>query len=301
MTSDTLAAPAATETPDAPVAQIAPAAPAMPGWMNAISRDVSWAYPKSIALFGRPGTRKTSLAGELVKRPNKPSVFMLNADNGTESFVNDDETSAAVISGQLAILSIDKFDPYAFLKMDEVINDLIARPLGFEFAILDSLNVMQEIARDYFLANTFAANGKRDTQAAWGEIGKWTDKVARGLHNAAHITPVFILHEVTNTEETGSVSVIPKLQGSMKETFASIPSIVAHVGFEAEKGEDGSPTGKTELIASLGESEVYPTKNRYSRFLQSEMRDFSLLSLYGQLDEHLSGAQTITHPNQAAA
>jgi hypothetical protein len=260
----------------------APAAPAKPAWMQAISKDASFGMPRSILLYGEAGTRKTSLAAALVKRPNKPKVLLIDADNGSESIINDPDILAAKRDGRLDVVSIDPTQADAFQKIDFIVNDVIANDYGYEFTIIDTFGIAQEVAVRHFLANTFNANGKLDTLAAWGAVGVWTDRIARGLHNAPHTTGIFILHERSDAEETGASKTKPKLSGGMRDTIASIPSIVANLSFE--KAPDGE---STELVARLGESDQVVSKNRYSSMLDPVMRGFDLLDLYAKLDEKL--------------
>lgn len=261
----------------------APAGPPVPAWASLISKPTeALGNPRSILLYGKPGTRKTSLVGQLIKRAGVNKITILDIDNGTEVFVNDPEVFAAVQDGRIQIIPLSKTDPNSFFTASQIIMDAAVNDYGIDYLVIDTLNVLQEVAVAYLTATTVNSEGKIDTRAAWGEVAKWTDQMARAVHDSPHVTGIFVLHEKDDVADSGSTTVLPKLQGSMKDSIASIPSVVARLSWKRKKDADPNDPDGTELVASLGGSDKDVSKNRYS--LPNEMRDFSLLKIYETLD-----------------
>lgn len=273
----------------------------MPSFAAALSKPKEIGSPKSIMLYGAPGTRKTTLTAELIKRPGVQRILFIDIDNGTEALVGDPEVSAALQDGRIQVLAIDSLNDgvaaapgsSAFDQVNFVIQEVANTALGYDFVVLDTLNLMQEVAIKHFLSTTTNSSGKLDSRAAWGEVSKWTDSMARMLHNSPHTTGVFIMHEKNQTEETGKISIVPKLSGGAKDSIASIPSIVVHLDFEAVGDEGG-----VKLVASLGDSERFVSKNRYR--LPARIEDFSLLKMY-ELIDGVRGVSAPVEPEQLAA
>ncbi len=267
----------------------------LPSFASAFTPAAQVGPPKSILLYGDTGTRKTSMVGELVKAGLFHKVLFIDIDNGSEVLFNDPEVYAAVEDGRITILPIDALAPDAFQKVDSAIlevagvyrdpasNKLYPHPdipdYGYDLVVLDTLNIAQDVAANHFIATTFSEKtGKPDGLAAWGRIGIWTDQIARLLHNTSRFVGIIAMHPREVEGKTGITKIKPKLSGGAKDTIATIPSVVAYLGYEKNP-----ETNTVELTATLGQSELYDSKNRYK--LPNKVHDFSLVKMYQMIDE----------------
>lgn len=270
-------------------------APPAPSFAGKFTKAEHVGPPKSIALYGPTDTRKSSAFGKLAATPRFRKSLFLDADNGTEVFANDDNTMRAVEEGRIEIFPIDTTTsspssivaeveatilelagcwrtPYGHIEPNPNIPDF-----GYDLVVLDTVNLIQSVAAKHFLATTYSDKGVLDTRGAWGEISRWSDEMIRLMHNSPRFTGGFVAHPKEVEEKTGGVKTMPALQGGFKESFATIPTIVAYLDYEKNPA-----TNETELVATVGESESFASKNRY--LLPSKLYNFDLLELWDIID-----------------
>lgn len=270
-----------------------PALPPMPSFAAGFTPSVNVGAPKSFLLYGDTGTRKTTMCGALVASGRFKRALVFDIDNGTEAFSGDPAIMAAVADQRIQIQPIDSaLDPDAFQKIDAMIlevcgayrdaNDVI-RPhpgipdFGYDLVLLDTVNLAQTVAIKHFISTTFNSKGQPDTLAAWGKVGIWTDEIVRLLHNTTRFTAAMVMHPMTVEDKAGGIKVKPKLGGGMKDSISTIPSLVAYLAYEKHP-----ETAVESLVATLGESVLYDSKNRYR--LPSKIYDFNLVDLYATID-----------------
>lgn len=278
----------------APTAPVVPAMP-LPSFAGKFTKAEQVGPPKSIALYGPTDTRKSSAFGKLAATPRFRKSLFLDADNGTEVFANDENTMRAVEEGRIEIFPIDTTTSSPSSIVAEVESTILELAgcwrtpyghiepnpnipnFGYDLVVLDTVNLIQQAAVKHFLATTFSDNGKLDTRGAWGEVSRWSDEMIRLMHNSPRFTGGFIAHPKEVEEKTGAVKTMPALQGGFKDAFATIPTIVAYLDFEKNQA-----TNQTELVATVGESEAFASKNRY--LLPSKLYNFDLLELWDIID-----------------
>lgn len=278
----------------------------VPAWAAAFSHPDDVGPPKSILMYGKTGTRKTTMYAELVAYGALKRGLIIDIDNGTETLANDPVIRQAIQDGRLSILPINSLDQNAFIQMETVLLDVLGmtrepnpiyaqgnlipdprKPdLGFDLVVFDTLNIAQTIAVDYYLKTTFTEKGKRDTLAAWGLVGTWTMGFARALQNTNRFVGGLPMHPMSDSENTGKVTIKPKLQGGAKDSIATVPSMAIYLDFERTGNGD-----EVVLVGYVGESDKYETKNRYR--LPPKIMNFNLLRLWQAIEHSRSTGQPI--------
>ncbi|GAB2699330.1 hypothetical protein BKA24_001787 [Microbacterium marinum] len=270
MSSATPAAPAA------PVTQLP-----MPIWAQDIAPIEDFGEPGSIMIHAEPGQGKSRAALTIAKVRGFDRGVVLDIDNGTEVLLNDPVLRAKHKAGLITIIRIDKTQPDAFVKFHNYFNDLMknGKAYGFQYLIVDTLDVAQETAIEWFLANTWNDDHtKLNTQGGWGEVAKWTSNVLWQLQNHPDMLGIGLVHTKVDEKEakkTGVSTLKPKFQGSMKDNAAGIPSVVVYLRKEELEN------GEVNIIADLSGTDGAISKQRYSSFLPNRIDNFSMDLLYG--------------------
>lgn len=289
----TVAVETATAAPVAPPALPPAAGIAPPPWRALISKPEAIGPPKSILLYGFPGTRKTTNSAAIALVPGFNKVLFIDIDNGSEVLMNEPELRQRVVDGRIEIIHINSLDPESLAKLDYIVRDVTTNDYGYDAVILDTVDVGQDLA-EKVADGKFATTGKggtRDGFAVYREIGTWTNDIIRLLHDCPHLVGVVTAHAKEQTKESGAYRVLPTLSGSSKDSIGGIFSIAAYLKYE---NHPDPKVGTRHLVATVGESDITITKNRYR--LPDAIVDFTIPGLYA-----LIAANQTTAPAPAAA
>lgn len=297
--------------------------PSLPSFAFAATPVESIGFPSSLICYGDTGTRKTTMIAELVVAGIFKRAVVIDVDNGIETLMVDPAIRTEIYhpetnpNGRIIVMTVNPVtDEHAFFKIDSIICEMAgvyhptdgagnpiytkfvanpnAQPVDVDLLALDTLNLFQDIAVKFFMSTTFNSSGKLDTLKAWGEVGVYTDAVVRLFQNTNRFVGAIAMHARTDTENTGKVSIKPKLSGGTKDSIATIPSLVVYLGFESLGAGQG-----TTLVGTVGESDVYTAKNRYR--LEPKVKDFNLVRLYQIISEKIGRPLPNHNPQPVAA
>lgn len=278
-----------------------PTIPALPrpSFAGSFDNTVELGPPKSFLLYGDTGTQKTLSLGKLVKAGYFKKVLFINLDDGNEVLVSDPIVRGAMLDGTIEVITINTQDPGARQQIENVILEIAGLwrtptgalqvnpnipDFGYDLVFIDTVNLMHEVALADFQRTTYNAAGtKLDGLAAYGRVAEWMDEMIRLIHNSKRFAGGFVMHAKTVEEKTGATKIKPKMSGSFKDTIASIPSITAYLDYR--KLPDGSAVV---LAATVGESELYDSKNRYN--LPSVIYGFDIAETYATIYKQIGFA-----------
>ncbi|MBG6106617.1 AAA family ATPase [Frigoribacterium sp. CG_9.8] len=267
------------------------------------SDSVEVGFPSCIAVIGDAGAGKTTLAGGLVKIPDfkDKKIAYIDVENGTSVWALDPQVMHAVKTGQITRLPIKKTDPMkAKPQLDRLlgyvdetgqkqIGALFSPAFDCDIIVIDTFDTFQDIGFQYFMATCKNAAGVQDALAAYGKLAPWTNDVLWELQLGKPFGLVLSHGMEKKDKKTGIDKLTMKLAGSAKENVASIPDLVAYMGWQ-ENENDEEPR-RPHLVGHMSQSPDATLKNRYG--FTEPMWDFTLPKLFAAINAKIDASKAI--------
>lgn len=258
--------------------------------------------PSCIAVMAEPGAGKSTLLGGIIKVPEyaNAKVAYIDVENGTSVWANDPQIMHAVETGQITVFKIDKTDPmnakpmldkllgYTDESGQKQIGALFSPAFDVQVIAIDTFNTLQEIGLAYFMATSKNQAGVTDGMAAYGKLAPWTNDI---LWSLQHGKPLGLVasHTMEKTDKkTGFNKLTMKLAGSAKDNVASIPDLVAYMGWEVREDEEPQTA---HLVAHMSQSPTVTVKNRYG--FNEPFWDFSLPALFAAINAKIEASKAV--------
>ena len=160
-----------------------------------------------------------------------------------------------------------------FEHLEVVKDELLANPTDVDLAIFDTLNAGSKMAVNHFKQ---LPQNRANKYGAWDDLQLWVNDWMRSFH-ASPLTTIFTAHAMNEkNEQTGSITTMPKQQGSAKEDVPTIPDIVGYLDFE-------NVGGNLKRVLYVGEAEGLVTKNRFG--LPSKIYDPTISEINRLIEE----------------
>lgn len=220
--------------------------------------------PELILLYGKAGSGKTHLAASICEVEGFSKVLILDTEGSASG------TVASFSDDKLTTMKVDERNKFNTL-LKKLCDPDYKHP--FDAVIIDTFDVAQDREVDHLLKTVKNEKGVLDTRKAWGEVRKWSIKVARML-KAAPFTGIIVTHETTDKLESGSILSTVMLSGSAKDVVPGIPDAI---GYTVRQVKDGKERTTVQFAADTKRA----TKNRFS--LPQEMTDASMSTIYNHI------------------
>ena len=229
------------------------------------------AKPELIAVYSGAGQGKTTFAASAEGVEGFRKGLIIDTERSTVGVVKSDFWDIIFVN--------DHEDPLAYF---EAIIDALDDPdlkTDYDVIVIDTLDIAQDWAIDWYVYGDGVVRtkgGEPNTMVAWGNIHKWTNRIAQILKR---IKPLGIIniHDREEKADTGALQQRLRLSGGAKDTFASIPDTVVYLE-RRKKGKDGLVT-----TAYFGTEDNKVTKDRFG--FPPAVQGATIPYLYQLIDE----------------
>lgn len=267
-----------------------------------VSDSVELGSPSCMAIIADAGAGKTTLAGGIIKVPEfkDKKIAYIDVENGTNVWALDPQIMHAVQTKQITRFRIPKTDPIKAKPMldkllgytDETgqkqIGALFSPTFDVDIIIIDTFDTLQEIGLAYFMATTKNSAGVQDGQGAYGKLAPWTNDLLWEMQLGKPFGLVLSHGMEKKDKKTGIDKLSMKLSGSAKENVASIPDLVAYMGWQENENEEPR---QSHLVAHMSQSPDATLKNRYG--FTEPMWDFTLPKLFEAINVKIAASKAV--------
>lgn len=228
--------------------------------------------PNSIMIYGRPKYGKSTLAASIADVKGFKRVLCIDLEKGATAFSR-------------SYPSVDVIEiPYLGVsKLEDVIEELAdsSDTLGYDAVILDTMSTAQQWVVSKMRE---ARGGKKLDYDGWDTVANWTMQMMWDLHHMA-ATGISLYHLTTKENElTKEIWTLPKLQGSAKDSVASIPDLIIHLRV-VDSRKDGPVR-----VADFIPHENVTSGNRFDWLPQAALGNVDMPLLYGYIRGEITDA-----------
>lgn len=193
------------------------------------------ANPELALLYGRPGCGKSWLAASISRVPGFKKILILDTEGSTTGTISDFDDS------KVDIVDCRRDTPAeAFQFLNTILEKLFDsnNKHSYDAVIIDTFDVAQDWAKDYFTATTPKNDrGKTDGFAVFGALKDWSVSVASNLKRIPPMG-IMVVHEKSDKDQDGGLVVGLNLVGGAANVIPGIPDTVAYLQRVLENDEE---------------------------------------------------------------
>lgn len=233
--------------------------------------------PQSMCFLGVPKSGKTTLAASAYAIPGLRAagkgVLILAGEKGT--------TSIAKHYPDVDVVFIPN---HAALMM--VVEELLTKPHNYGVLVIDTLDRLQENAVDHYLAI-----GAANTQAAWGDVKKWTIGFVKRIHESP-MMGLFLVHtKEEKNDRTGIWKTDYALQGGARDKIGQEFDLIGHLTVRTDA------EGKPVRTLQVGPTEGGITGSRWENELPAALDNPTMPMIFEYIEGKTPATSDTTKEN----
>lgn len=235
------------------------------------------AKPELILSYGQAGSGKSTLAATAADLPGVKHVLYLDTEGSSVGVLAKIKNA-----DKIDVVRVDQHEkPFEFVStlLSDGKQGLFnhANKTKYDVIVLDTFDVAQDMAKDYFDAHApLGSNGNKDSFAVWNNVKKWTLDIAKGLKSWDGLG-ILVMHDREEKSDTGAITKRLALQGSAKDILPGVPDVVAYLERRVKKG-------KPVTTAYFGVEDTKVTKDRFG--FPPQVDNVTIPALYAMIDAH---------------